>query len=198
MTIGLIKRIVAIGILSIGGVLVVGIFGCGKPSDPPRPGEAGFDAANAQITAYKESAKKTAFGNSAEAVELAANFSKRITVLERIMFKDSAKASPPPSGGNFPTYCRLSDENVCFLVHVPQLRDFKQGKTRDALLKIAWITAQKVTEELRKTNDRKLAVGLRGARAYGAIATGMGNADPANETGIMLANSKLYGFFAKP
>jgi hypothetical protein len=109
----------------------------------------------------------------------------------------SPKGRPSLSEGKFLTYCERRGDRICFLVHVPELRNYR-GETREALLKFAWLLAKDITKEARKPSDLKLGVGLRGAVAYGATAIGMGEGSPEKKTDAVLDDAPLYEFFVQP
>jgi hypothetical protein len=60
------------------------------------------------------------------------------------------------------------------------------------------MAAKEVTKEARTPADVKLAVGLRGAVAYGATAMGMGEGSPVNNVAEILDERPLYDFFVEP
>jgi len=162
---------------------------------PQRPGEAAFQAANGRIFLFQSD---TAFGNTPEAKALAERYSKAMEGMAAIAFTGGRpKGRPSLSEGRFLTYCERRADRICFLVHVPELRNYK-GETRDALLKIAWLLAKDITKEARKPSDLNLGVGLRGAVAYGGTAIGMGEGSPEKKTDEILDNASLYEFFAQP
>jgi hypothetical protein len=161
----------------------------------PRPraaGEEAFRTANQKIFAYHD---QVAFGNTPDAQAMAQRFSTLLKSMVAIGFTGGGKGGPSLSEGNFLTYCEVRDDRICFLVHVPELRRYK-GDVRDALVKIAWMTAQQVTEGRRKGHDVKLAVGLRGALSYGAVAAGMGEGEPQKTMAEALDEKPLFEFFA--
>jgi hypothetical protein len=60
------------------------------------------------------------------------------------------------------------------------------------------VAAKQVTREAHTPADLKLAVGLRGAVAYGATGMGMGEAAPVNNVAEVLDEKPLYEFFLEP
>jgi hypothetical protein len=172
------------------GVLM--LIGSTQEARPRAAGEEAFRTADQKIFAYHD---QVAFGNTPEAQAMAQRFSTLLKSMVAIGFTGARKDGPSLSEGNFLTYCEVRDERICFLVHVPELRRYK-GDVRDSLLKIAWMTAQTVTEERRKGHDLKLAVGLRGAFSYGAVAAGMGEGEPRRAMAEVLDEKPLFEFFA--
>ena len=169
--------------------------GHSMPQAPPAPGESAFKNASAKILMFQG---ETAFGNTPEAKSLAERHSRVMASMSEILFTGGpSKSAPSLSEGKFLTYCERRGDRICFLVHVPALRSY-QGQARTTLLKIAWMAARQVTKEARTPADLKLAVGLRGALAYGATATGMGEGTPVNAMDDILDEKPLYEFFLEP
>jgi hypothetical protein len=168
------------------------VTGNSTPKAPPAPGEMAFQAASSRIFMFHG---ETAFGNTPDAKALAERHSRIMSSLSEVMFTGGpSKGRPSLSDDKFLTYCERRPGRICFLVHVPALRSY-QGEARKALLKIAWTAAREVTKEARIPADLKLAVGLRGAVAYGATAMGMGEGTPANAIAEILDEKPLYEFF---
>jgi hypothetical protein len=188
-------------ILNVAGGVMAAILGVvvlinhSAANRPQKPGEAAFQAANGQIVFFHGD---TAFGNTPEARDLAARYGKAMEGVAAVAFTGGRpKGRPSFSEGRFLTYCERRGDRICFLVHVPELRNYR-GETRDALLKIAWVLAKDITKETRKPSDLKLGVGLRGAVAYGATAIGMGEGSPDKKTAEVLDDAPLYEFFVQP
>jgi hypothetical protein len=171
------------------------LVGSRNASRPHKPGEAGFDQASAKIVAFEGEA---AFGNTDEAKSLAQRYSRIMEAMAAIAFtRSGSKDAPSLTQGKFLTYCELHADRICFLVHVPELRNY-HADVRDSLLRIAWLSAKQVTSDLRKEKDRRLAVALRGALFYGGIAIGMGETAPQQRTAETVDTSPLYDFFTEP
>jgi len=161
---------------------------------PVQPGEAEFTAANRMIDRYAE---HEAFGNSSEALEIATRFGRLLKTVDSVAFKRKDGAARPSGERHFLTYVELRQDAVCFLVHVPELKDY-DGEVRRTLLELAWTTAQAATRELRQPRDLRLGVGLRGELLYGALATGMGEGTPIQDLGTAVSVKPLHVFFAGP
>ena len=167
---------------AVGGAMgmflaVLIVAGHSTPKEPPAPGETAFQVASSRIFIFHG---ETAFGNTPDAKALAERHSRIMASLSEVMFTGGpSKGRPSLSDDKFLTYCERRPGRICFLVHVPALRSY-QGEARSTLLKIAWTAAREVTKEARTPADLKLAVGLRGAVAYGATAMGMGEGTPVN------------------
>lgn len=184
----------ALGVVGVGGLVLVGTVV--NATRVEKPGEAAFRAADQQVAINQG---QVASGNTAEARALADAFSKRLKLLQAVSFEGGKDESRRVSlsGGEFLTFCQVQPDGVAFLVHVPQLKAYK-GEVREALLDLAWQTAREVTADLRRTADRKLAVGLRGAVLYGALASGQGADErPAIfRQASSVPTEELVGFFA--
>jgi hypothetical protein len=178
--------IVAVAIM--GAVGVVGYFGFDLyrlHSFPPgyrnrptqglyRPGESEFDQANRQIDSFEGTA---AFGNSADAVELAREFSTTFKAARQKRFTQGLPIELLESTrGEFLTWCELQARECAFIVHVPDLRNFddrvfEKVDARRVLAQVAWASAQAVLKTRCKP-EMELAVGLRGISQYGPILLG--------------------------
>lgn len=183
-----------LALLGVGALGILSLFSGGRGPDAPEV--AAFKAANQHIVSWSD---KAGFGNTPEAERLAADFSQRLQALQAVAFTGGADEANRVSltDGNVISYCQLTDDGACFLVHVPQLKNYKRG-VRDALIDLAWQSARGATEELRAAGDRKLAVGLRGSLMYGGYAAGPGNAEtPASrDNGAVVSTDPLHAFFA--
>jgi len=134
-------------------------------------GEAAFRAANMQITA-RGSDGKSAWGNTEEARQLAADFSTRIRALREVYFtKRKKEPIVSLSDGEFLTYCHLDGRACVFLVHVPDLRKFTPG-AKAGLADLAWATAQDVVRSNLHDPPPRLAIGTRGVMLYGHVLIG--------------------------
>lgn len=174
-----------------------------------RLGEAEFDAANARIDAFKDSA---AFGNSPAAIELAQEFSTTLRAARAKLFTQGLNFEIlETTKGEFMTSCELHPEECAFLVHVPALRKFNRDFTekvdaRKLLSQIAWATAQTVLKNHGLGRPQmELAVGLRGISQYGPIMIGYYKEDYASpDDGLVKflddpdKTHFLYSFFAPP
>lgn len=141
-----------------------------------RMGEKEFDAADAQIDSYNGN---IAFGNSAEAIELARSYSKALQAARRELFTAGPQVEIlDKTKGEFLTYCELHSQECAFIVHVPHLRKFEKAVFEDVdarklLAQLAWATAEKVLKEQHVGKPKlELAVGLRGISQYGPITIG--------------------------
>ena len=157
------------------------------------PGHAEFQDANSMIGSFKD---EEAFGNTGEAKQLAASFAKLIKLANDASFSGGKKGGLSMTKGHFLTYCRLNEDSVCFLIHVPQLKRYKKD-VRDALIELCWISAQAVLKES-VDKDIELAIGLRGSVTYGGSAIGMSSSDnPTTENSFMVSRTAFYKYFAQ-
>jgi hypothetical protein len=165
------------------------VIGC--ESEPPKPGQAEFDAANGQIASFSS---EVGFGNTPAAADLAKKFAKKVKALEAENFEGSKDAEVDPiTKGNFLTYCQMSGPNIVFLVQTPNL-DTYEGDVRKGLFEIAWEAAQEVTG---KPANKTLVIALRGKLLYGVIGKGSADASaPSPQMGTALDTAALYSWFA--
>lgn len=169
--------------------------GSGTPSAPKSPAESAFDAANLLITTGKDG---VAHGNTPEAKKLAEQFSSTMEVLQQAAFTGGDKNRKfSLTGEKFLVYCQQSSGRVCFLVHVPQLKNYKDD-VRTMLAQLAFKTAQSVTVDLHKEKPIKLAVGLRGSLIYGASAIGSSDAQPQIAQSFSVPKEPLFPYFESP
>jgi hypothetical protein len=182
-----------LALLALGGLVLIG-----KASAPPKPlapGEAEFRAASDELTFWRG---RLGYGNTPAARELAETFAKEIQRLEPVFFTGGrGKDAFSLSEDHFITYCELTDERVCFLVHVPELKNYRD-ETRDVLATLTWDVATSVTKDLRARHERELGVGLRGALLYGVTLRGTPGEDPTKKTGYAVDPDPLYEFFKEP
>jgi hypothetical protein len=167
------------------------LAGPGCKSEPPKPGQAEFDAASGKIDIVSD---QIAFGSDAAATEMAKKFSARIKKLDTETFEGGKDAEKDfATKGNFLTYCHTRGNNIVFLVQAPNL-DTYSGDVRKALFEIAWRSAQEVTG---KPASKTIVVALRGKLLYGAIGGGKANGPaPSPRTGTALDPSELWPYFA--
>ena len=149
---------------------------------------------NAQTKVLTDNQGK-AHGNNAEAKLLAEEFSSTMKTMHSAFFEregDAPKVSI--SGGEFVTFCQLSDEGCAFIVHVPEYRRHTD-EAKESLAELAWIVAGSVAESHPEAlpSQSTVAVGLRGAILYGAILIGeAGGETPASSS---TDDAKLLPFF---
>ena len=155
-------------------------------------GQDAFDEASERIFVYD--GKHVAFGNTPAAERLAESFGDMLQRLRESLFTEGRKRVLSLSSGHFITWCQVSAEGVCFLVHVPELKNFTT-EARAQLLEVAWLCARNATASLPAASRRKLGVGLRGILLYGGVAVGADGTIPMKDTSSPADPAPLRSFF---
>ena len=198
--------IIAAAVLSAAFVLLVAVQVYrafrNMPAQPPALGKTEFKHASNQIRSMRGT---VAFGNSPQAKDLASEFAKLMKEARRELFSGGNPNDVSPSKGEFLTYCQLREDQIAFLVHVPELRRYT-SEAKDNQAKIAWAVAQALVRKKGIPPPTELAVGLRGVLLYGPVHVGrvLDEAPSAKETGIaqtlsgLSAEQELYRFFGPP
>lgn len=180
-------------LLVLGGAAFVGYSMWRGESAPRTPEEAAFRDADRQIGSHRDA---IAFGNTDQARQLADEVAKRMKIEQARAFsggKQNRTASL--TDDNFLTYCQITPTAVCFLIHVPQLKNYHDD-VRTALAELAWTVARAAIAERKIAATGDLAIGLRGSMLYGALASGKaGDATPRIETGSSVGREKLHRYF---
>ena len=132
-----------------------------------------FQAAELDIISDSEG---VAYGNSADAIELARKFGEMMAEIREEMFTED-DGGISLSGGNFITYCELSESSCLFLVHVPNYRKYS-ADAKQSLAKLTWTAARSsATGSLTEEDD--LAVGMKGVILFGSVMVGkLGDTNP--------------------
>lgn len=151
------------------------------------PGKSEFAQADDLISIYRRS---KSFGNSEQAKVLAEEFSVHLKQLDAGMFTGGSGLSVA-SSGHFLTYCQMDKPGVAFIVHVPELRNYK-GNALDALAKLAWTVGQAT---LREKEEVDLIIGLRGFSSYGLIIEGTSKSESFTKTDAPGMEKKIYSYF---
>ncbi len=161
------------------------------PSRPLTPTEAAFKAADDTIDRHVDA---VGFGDD---VALATAFAKLMKAEQAQRFSGGAQnRAATMTHENFLTYCRIVPDGICLLVHVPQLKNYKD-EVRVALAEMAWELARPLTASRLAEGRGQLTIGLRGAMMYGAIASGRhGDAKPQIEEAASVPREKLHRWFA--
>ena len=136
-------------------------------------------------------------GNNEEAQQLAEKFSEMMKTLQEEFFvREGEKALFQLSGGNFITYCNITDAGVVFLVHVPEYRRY-EDEAKGTMSELAWAVSNltiAANSELASQNP-EVAIGLKGSMLYGDIMKGQyGQESPAQSN---LKEEDLEPFFVK-
>jgi hypothetical protein len=189
-------------------VLIMGLLaymagalaGSSEKAPPDTPGGSAFDAANKRITKFEGA---DAFGNDPEALALANAYSANLKAATEATFAGGKRGSVSLTKGRVLTHCELRDGSVAFLVHVPELRQYK-GEVRDALAEVAWMAAGETLREHGVDRSIKLAVALRGALLYGPVMAGEFDPGPMNPPRPTFNGAgadgltRVYPFFVTP
>lgn len=163
-------------------VLCAGVAGC--KSEPPKPGEAEFDAANARIATFDT---EVGFGSDATATAWAKKTSALLKKLEAESFeggKDDEKDAI--TKGNFLVYCHTQGNDIVFLVQAPNLDTYK-GDVRKTLFEIAWEATQ---EAIGSQPGKNVVIAMRGKLLYGVLGSGKAGGkvpEPKLDTAIDVA-----------
>jgi hypothetical protein len=171
---------------------------------PASAQEVAFKAANRQIDTYRGTA---AFGNSPEAIAVAASFSRIMKAIYEEYSKGDRKAETRVSDRQFEfmTYCELHQSQCAVIVHVPGLRNYSL-EDKETLGKLTWKVAKGALKEQQANRPgMELAVGLRGMLIYDRVLVGKveTEAEISDQglaetiTGIGL-EKRLRAFFTKP
>ena len=162
----------------IAGLSLVAVFAwlvTSTPSTPRRDdgrshaGVGGLREAEGKIVAYQG---QSSFGNSGQAERYAAGLAEKMALARSIAFTGGRRENAASlTEGRFLTYCELREGKVCFIVHVPELRNYSPS-AREALAKMAWALAQQTVESRPDAGTLRLGVGLRGVLLYGVVMTG--------------------------
>jgi ribosomal protein L7/L12 len=184
----LIRKIIVLAVV-VGVFLVIGYL---LTDHKDYPGKAAFEEANKKITTNAEGA---AHGNSEIAKAAAAKFALIIKPLQAALFTGGSGRSFA-SGGDFVTYCQHNAESVAFIVHVPELRNYKDAKAREALAQLAWTASRGAAKDLPfSSTNPSVIVGLRGFGSYGPIWSGKLGGEPEVKTDDLDEKRRLYPFF---
>lgn len=177
--------------LALLACLVIPVGGCGKAGPPPA-GKSEFDVANRKIGSDDQG---VAHGNNESAKAMAQAFSDLMGVADKAAFKGHKKRLVSLTGEKFVTYCHQNGDKIAFLVHVPQLKNYK-GDVRDSLIELCWLVANQIVEDQGDGQFKQVGVGLRGSLMYGGLAIGpLGSEDPKTENAAAVDDDKLFPFF---
>jgi len=91
-----------------------------------------------------------------------------------------------------------SADEVVFICHVPELRNYKSEDSKSALADIAWGSAKAAAQLLDPTAEKTLTVGLRGISTYGILLKGQTGGDEPARSGSFEKVAILFPGFSKP
>ncbi|MBA2482754.1 MAG: hypothetical protein H0V44_18985 [Planctomycetes bacterium] len=173
------------------GFRVFQIASGGGAQRSSKPGYEAFMDANRSITAYHG---QTAFGNTADACKLAAEFASTVKTITQTRFTGGKASALSTSKGEVLVHCELSEGGCALIAHIPELRQYRSD-VRDALATYAWAAAQQLVRSRSSASEFRLAVGLRGAALYGPVLVGRPVGPPASSDSGTSELEKLYLFF---
>jgi hypothetical protein len=78
---------------------------------------------------------------------------------------------------------------------MPELRNYRDAKAREALASLAWTVANQAVSELKFSTNSALIVGLRGFASYGPIWSGKRGGEPGQKTDDLNEKQRLYPYF---
>jgi len=149
---------------------------------PRSLGEAAFLAADRQI-AYNRG--RIAFGNSAQAVTVAAEFSRAMKASWKQPFDEADSAGASEIRRRVLTHCELHPAHCILLVQFSELHRM----TADAKLSLQTIAWEQAQAALRTknagTNGMKLVLGLGDLQGYDTILTGRFALEVSSDAGRM-------------
>ena len=184
------KAVIAAVVLGI--LLVIGFLASDRKD---YPGKSEFEVVDSLITT---SADGVAHGDSAETRTAAEGFAKSMKTLQSTLFTGGSGRSFA-TGGEFLTYLKHTTNAVVILCHVPELRNYKDEKTRSVLARIAWSSGQAAAKRLSGVQDSDtLIIGLRGFASYGPIWEGTVAGEATKKTDDLSEKRRLYPFFVSP
>ena len=174
----------AISAFALHGLFIA--YMASKEADLPERERNAKSALSAAQTKVMTDSNGTAHGNTRRAKELAKEFSSTMKTMHSAFFEREGDApTVSMSGGEFVTFCQLSDQGCAFIVHVPEYRKHTDD-AKESLSELAWTVASSVAENhpTELPPESALAVGLRGAILYGSIMTGRAGAEsPESDNG---------------
>lgn len=167
--------------LSVAGIGLM-VAGPSTPREQP-PGAAELQAAEHLITTKS---KGISHGNTPGAKEMALEFSRISAEMRGSLIEEGKSPKVSLSGGEFLTYCQVSDHGTAFLVHVPGLRKFTD-EAKQVMAEASWFAANQAVAGMDPA-PKNLAVGMRGMILYETILLGAPSKDLENDpTGGILS-----------
>jgi len=188
----------AMGMVVIGTVTMVS----GSSNTPvvQPPGAEELSAAERLVSSKSNG---SFHGNTGESKELARRFADASSEMRDALIEKGKTSKISLSGGNFLTYCQMSEHGTAFIVHVPDLRKFSD-EAKALMCDAAWFAASQVVNDLDPA-PKNLAVGVRGVVLYESILLGVPGKDfEDSATDGLLSRHRssesqvLRPFFASP
>jgi len=160
--------------LSVVGIGLM-VAGPSTPKEQP-PGAAELQAAEHLITTKS---KGVTHGNTPEAREMALEFSRISDEMRGALIEEGKSPKVSLTGGEFLTYCQVSEHGTAFLVHVPGLRKFTD-EAKQVMAEASWFAANQAVAGMNPP-PKNLAVGMRGMILYETILLGAPSKDLEND-----------------
>jgi hypothetical protein len=160
--------------LSVAGIGLM-VAGPSTPKVQP-PGAAELQEAEHLITTKS---KGIIHGNTPAAREMALEFSRISDEMRGALIEEGKSPKVSLSGGEFLTYCQVSDHGTAFLVHVPGLRKFTD-EAKQVMAEATWFAANQAVAGMNPP-PKNLAVGMRGMILYETILLGTPTKDLEND-----------------
>ena len=190
IAISLLRKAIVLAI-GLGIILLIGYFASDRKD---YPGKAQFEKVDSLITT---SSGGIAHGDSDEARAAASAFAASMKTMQASSFSGGSGRSFA-TGGDFLTYVKRTPNAVVILCHVPELRNYKDEKTRGALAQIAWSAGKAAVAKISDVKDSdKLIIGLRGFGSYGPIWEGTVSGNATKKTDDLDEKKRLYPFFVE-
>lgn len=164
-------------------------------SDAKTRGSAEFEAANDRVDRFAGSA---AAGNCPVAKQIAADVSAAMKEQRDALFSKGKESAHSATQGEFLTWCDLREDRCIVLVHVPELRRYKE-EAQKQMCELAWATASVYAERhIPQRKDLTLAVGVRGLGLFERVMIGKLGGDPAETLRHSEGKRRLFELFAPP
>lgn len=194
---GTVPALLGIAVSGASLMLMVLLTGLVLWSDSGRsdPAEAALRDADYKVSDAKDA---QALGNTEDARTMSADVNEFCQNFGQFITKMQGK--PLPSASTEPpcvTYVEARADKVCFLVRVPNLRQFSK-ETVESSAELFWQKARITAKKTYGRDDMKVAVGLRGRMLYGGLAIGVASGEKPTHTDTESAAypSLLREFFA--
>ena len=169
------------------------LFFVGCDQQALTPEYRSFNAANDLINSSKDG---ISYGETKEEKELAKRYSTTIKKLQKEFFTGGKKNRIISlTKEKFLTYCKINNDSILFLVHVPQFKRYKD-EVRDTLNQLSWHVANEVTKDIKTdTQNLELAIGLRGSLAYGGSSKGIRHQEAKFENSFIIDENQFFKYF---
>ncbi|MEP4077495.1 DUF4190 domain-containing protein [Haloferula sp.] len=188
-------------IAGVASYIIYGIFIANSVKNAaatPQTQRDAQSALSAVHTKVMSNRNGTAHGNTPEAKQIASEFSSSIKTMHSAFFeREGDEPAIRLSGGEFVTFCQLSEKGCAFIVHVPEYRKHT-GDAKESLAELGWAVANVVAAGNPEyiPADSPVIVGLRGTVLYGAILRGRAGAE--EPIAQLEDDEALLPFFTQP